>query len=86
MYLMQAGFCFLIPDYSFYVIGDIFSRHVNPICQTTGNVIAALDLIVTLSSACTENLQYLSELLVEMYYDGEFSELFTQQISLKDML
>lgn len=50
--------------------GDIFSRHVNPICQTTGNVIAALDLIVTLSSACTENLQYLSELLVEMYYDG----------------
>ena len=51
--------------------GDIFSRHVNPVCQTPGTTVTALDLLVALCSGCVRNLRRLSEMLNEMYYEGK---------------
>eukprot|EP00795_Rhopilema_esculentum_P016175 gene16175-7538_t len=50
--------------------GDIFSRHVNPICETPGTIVTALDLLVSLCSGCVLNLRILSQILIEMYYEG----------------
>lgn len=53
-------------------LADIAQGHVMPICQTTETINAAYELLVALCTGCVENLQQVSEILTEMFYQGGY--------------
>lgn len=50
--------------------GDVTNQHINPICNTTPTIIAALELLTGLSTKCVQNLRLLSECLSNLFYSG----------------
>ncbi|XP_057300867.1 probable ubiquitin carboxyl-terminal hydrolase FAF-X [Hydractinia symbiolongicarpus] len=50
--------------------GDVCNQHINPVCNTPPSIVAALDLLVALSTNCVQNLRLLADSLAELYYSG----------------
>ncbi|XP_059175144.1 probable ubiquitin carboxyl-terminal hydrolase FAF-X isoform X4 [Physella acuta] len=44
------------------------AEHAVPVCSSPHTVVAAYDLLVALCMECVENLQYLANMIIEMYY------------------
>uniref|UniRef100_T1IZS4 ubiquitinyl hydrolase 1 n=1 Tax=Strigamia maritima TaxID=126957 RepID=T1IZS4_STRMM len=51
--------------------GEMPSEQAIPVCSTPLTVIAAFDLLVSLSTGCVPNLKILSEMITEMYYSDK---------------
>ncbi|XP_052271352.1 probable ubiquitin carboxyl-terminal hydrolase FAF-X [Dreissena polymorpha] len=51
--------------------GEFPTEQAMPVCNTPSTVIAAYDLLVALCTGCVPNLQFLSSMLIDMYYNGE---------------
>ncbi|KAH3845643.1 hypothetical protein DPMN_087925 [Dreissena polymorpha] len=52
--------------------GEFPTEQAMPVCNTPSTVIAAYDLLVALCTGCVPNLQFLSSMLIDMYYNGRF--------------
>jgi hypothetical protein len=46
------------------------SAVADPICSSSASVVAALDLLVALSSGCVANMKLLTSMLTEMFFSG----------------
>ncbi|BFZ00611.1 hypothetical protein BsWGS_03650 [Bradybaena similaris] len=44
------------------------TEHAVPVCSTPHTVVAAYDVLVALCMECVQNLQYLANMIIEMYY------------------
>lgn len=50
--------------------GELMSAVADPICSSSASVVAALDLLVALSSGCVANMKLLTSMLTEMFFSG----------------
>lgn len=48
------------------------AEHAVPACSTSHTVVAAYDVLVALCVDCVQNLQYLANMIIDMYYTGKF--------------
>ncbi|XP_041351568.1 probable ubiquitin carboxyl-terminal hydrolase FAF-X isoform X2 [Gigantopelta aegis] len=51
--------------------GDFPAEQAFPVCSTSMTVIAAFDLLVALCTGCVQNLHFLANMLIDMYYTNE---------------
>ena len=58
--------------------GELLPSVADPICSSSASVVAALDLLVALSSGCYANMQLLTTMLTEMFFSGNVSFFFCQ--------
>ena len=52
--------------------GELPSEQAIPVCSSTQTSNAAFDLLVALCTGCVSNLRCLSDILLDMYYAGEW--------------
>jgi ubiquitin carboxyl-terminal hydrolase 9/24 len=50
--------------------GELLPAVADPICSSSASVVAALDLLVALSSGCVANMKLLTSMLTEMFFSG----------------
>ncbi len=50
--------------------GELLSTVADPICSSSASVVAALELLVALSSGCVANMKLLTSMLTEMFFSG----------------
>ena len=49
---------------------DVWDKPVIAVCNTSPTLVAAFELLVSLCAGCIENLQYVTNILTELYYPG----------------
>ena len=49
---------------------ELLSVLPDPICSSLASVVAALELLVALSSRCVANMKLLTSMLTEMFFSG----------------
>lgn len=53
-------------------LNDFPSEQAVPVCTTAATVTAAFDLLVSLCTRCVKNLKCLANMLIDMFYTGQY--------------